>query len=383
MCFQNKNNPTRSIILQFTYPRLHTKKSWYVDFMSFDPGAGKMRRKKYMLDGIPKITDRRKRAAELIEALTKRLRSGWSPWVNVEDNRGYTSLSEALNKYETYVERMDKYKTRKSYTSRLTVFREFIASRMLPPQYVYQYDTNLVSDFLDWIHLDRECGARTRNNYRGWCSSLAVFLIERGYISSNPTEHIKTMTEAPKKRQPLPESMLRRLSLYLAETDPYFLLACRMEYYTFIRPTELSYLRIRDISVKEQSVFIPAEVSKNKRDGKVGLNDEIIKLMIDIGIFKYPGDYYLFGEDMRPSKERASSEIFRRKWKKLRTALRWDDEYQFYSLKDSGLRDLANKEGIVIARDQARHTDISTTNKYLKGKDLPVHTETKHFLGAL
>lgn len=383
MYFSEKNRSTRSIILQYTYPRLHTKKSWYVDFMSFDPGAGIMRRKKYMLDGIPKITDRRKRAAELIEVLTKQLRAGWSPWVNVDDNRGYTSFADALNKYEAYVDRMDKDKTRKSYSSRLAVFREFIAKRAFPPKYVYQYDSALVSDFLDWIYFDRECGPRTRNNYRSWCSSLAIFFIERRYISQNPTEHIKSMSEAPKKRQPLTHDMLRKLASHLATRNPYYLLACRMEYYTFIRPTELSFLRINDISVSEQSVFIQASVSKNKRDGKVGLNDEIIKLMLDLGVFDHPGDYFLFGKKMQPSKERASSEIFRREWKKLRKALRWGDEYQFYSLKDSGLRDLANSEGIVIARDQARHTDISTTNKYLQGRDLPVHPETKHFTGLL
>ncbi len=383
MCHYGKKRTPRGIILQFTYPRLHTKKSWYVDFMSFDPGTGSMRRKKYMLDGIPKITDRRKRAAELIEALTKRLRAGWSPWVNVDDNRGYTPLADALERYEAHVERMDKYKTRKSYSSRLSVFREFLDSRILPPKYVYQYDAALVSDFLDWILLDRECGARTRNNYRCWCSSLAVFFIERRYITENPAERIKPLTQAPKKRQPLTESMLRRLSSYLAERDPRFLLACRMEYYTFIRPAELTQIRINDISVKEQSVFIPAEVSKNRRDGKVGLNDEILKLMIDTGVFNHPGEFYIFGKNMAPARERASSEIFRRKWNKLRAALRWGKEFQFYSLKDSGLRDLANSEGIVIARDQARHTDVSTTNKYLQGRDLPVHEETKHFNGLL
>lgn len=55
----------------------------------------------------------------------------------------------------------------------------------------------------------------------------------------------------------------------------------------------------------------------------------------------------------------------------------------FYSLKDSGIRDLANAAGIVVARDQARHADISTTNKYLQGKSLTVHEETKHFVGRL
>ena len=155
------------------------------------------------------------------------------------------------------------------------------------------------------------------------------------------------------------------------------------EYYTFIRPTELSNVKIGDISIKEQSVYIPAEISKNKRDGKVALNDIIIKEMLKLEIFKHPSNYYLFGKKMTPSTQKASSEVFRREWIKMRKELQWPESLQFYSLKDSGIRDLANSEGIVIARDQARHTDISTTNKYLTGRDLPVHDETKHFEGAL
>lgn len=56
---------------------------------------------------------------------------------------------------------------------------------------------------------------------------------------------------------------------------------------------------------------------------------------------------------------------------------------QVYSLKDSGIRDLANAEGIVVARDQARHSDILTTNRYLKGDAMAVHEATKRFKGGL
>ena len=31
----------------------------------------------------------------------------------------------------------------------------------------------------------------------------------------------------------------------------------------------------------------------------------------------------------------------------MREALHWDEHYQFYSLKDSGIRDLANSQGVV------------------------------------
>lgn len=383
MCPARKNFSPKSEVLSFTYPKLHTTKTWYVDFTSFDPATGTMRRKKYHLDSIKKVTDRRKRAAELIEALTKQLRCGWSPWVNVDDNRGYTSVEEALNKYEVSIDKFPKLKTRQNYRSKLNVLREYIALQILPPRYVYQFNSSFFSDFLDWLYLDREVGGRTRNNYRGWCSALVAFFMERDYLSTNPIEKIKKVPEDAKKRQPLTPQMLRQLSRYLREKNPLFFLACMMEYYTMIRPEELSNVRIRDVNLKEQSVFIPAAVSKNKRDGKVGLNDELARMMIDLDLFSHDGDCYIFGDKMRTCRTKASGEIFRRQWLKVRKALRWGDEYQFYSLKDSGIRDLANAMGIVIARDQARHTDISTTNKYLQGRDLPVHDETKHFKGVL
>lgn len=383
MCPARKKHTPLREVLKFTYPKLHTGKSWYVDFTSFDPASGTMRRKKYMLDHISKITERRRRAAEYIEATLKLLRNGWSPWVNVDDNRGYTLLDDALARYEKTLERLPKLKTQQSYTSRLNVLREYIHSMVLPPRYVYQFDTSFISDFLDWLYLDRDVSGRTRNNYRGWCSSLAAYFMEREYISSNPVSKIRNVPEEGKKRKPLSGDMLARLREYLSVKNPVFLLACMMEYYTMIRPEELTNIRIEDISIKEQSVFISAEYSKNKRDGKVGLNDDIIRLMLDIDLFKSPNDCYIFGDKLRQCTTKASSEIFRRQWLKVRKALKWGDEYQFYSLKDSGIRDLANAKGIVIARDQARHTDISTTNKYLQGRDMPVHDETKHFKGKL
>lgn len=75
--------------------------------------------------------------------------------------------------------------------------------------------------------------------------------------------------------------------------------------------------------------------------------------------------------------------MFRERWARLRKRLDLPKEYQFYSLKDSGIRDLANAEGIVIARDQARHSSVAVTNKYLQGRDRPVHKETIRFKGAL
>ena len=55
----------------------------------------------------------------------------------------------------------------------------------------------------------------------------------------------------------------------------------------------------------------------------------------------------------------------------------------YYSLKDSGLRDIANAVGIEVAQKQARHSSVQTTNMYLKGKGLKDYDVLADFEGYL
>lgn len=375
-------------ILSYTLPRLHTGKNWYVDFSCYDPAEQKMKRKKYMLDGIYKVRNRKKMAADIIASLTNRLRTGWNPWSELSNSRQYAKVSAVLDLYVKYLQKLRntnaiKENTYLDYTKRLRVLKEYMQNHAMPIMYIYQFNLSYISDFLDYILMDRDSSARTRNNYKVWLSSLCTWLIEKQYMETNPCERIKALKEDPKRREALSPSELKKLKNYLEVHNRHFLLACRMEYYTFIRPEELTNIRLKDISIKEQKVFIGGDISKNRKDGMVGLNDELVKLMIDLDVFRHDGDSYLFSKDFMPGKTKITTKVLRNYFYKVREALHWPDTYMFYSLKDSGIRDLANSAGIVVARDQARHSDISTTNKYLKGSSLTVHEETKHFKGEL
>lgn len=371
------------VLLGYKLPVFHSEgKKKYVDFYAYDPAREEMRRKKIHVDKYKSKAAQKRQASVIIATLTEKLMSGWNPWCEKQTNRSFTPLSDIMEKYLEYVGRTRRKKTIQNYSSRMNVLKEFNKSRIMPIRYAYQYDRAFIIDFLDWILLYRDGGPRTRNNYKGWCSAFGEFMVERKYLESNPAEGIAKLPELEKVRQPLSPEMMLRMAKHLRKEDPHFLLAVLMEYYTFIRPTELSNLRICDIEIKEQRVFVSREFSKNKRDGYVGLNETILKLMLDLGTFSHPGNWYLFGRRFRPSPEHAGPDQFNKRWVRMRKYFRWGPEYQFYSLKDTGIRDLANAEGIVIARDQARHTDISTTNRYL-GIDKRVHAETKKFRGAL
>ena len=65
MCSRKKLS-SQAELQSYTYPKLHTGKSWYIDFLAYDPAEGRLKRKKYTLDNIPTKTQRRVRAAELI-----------------------------------------------------------------------------------------------------------------------------------------------------------------------------------------------------------------------------------------------------------------------------------------------------------------------------
>ena len=372
-----------SEVLGYTFPRLHTGKCWYIDFKAYDPESGTLKRKKYMVRKQARKSAMKSEAAEMLQRLSEKLRKGWTPWADVKNIRGIILFDEMLDKYVSHITLSMRANSLRSYRSRVNVLREYMKSLSRPPVYCYQYSREFIVDFLDWIIEERGGNARTRNNYRQWCGVFADFLIERGCLDENPVSKIRNLKESEKIRQPLDETQMRRLTAYLRKHDRAMLLACMAEYYTFIRPNELRHVRISDISVSDQTVFIPAEVSKNGRDGKVSLNEEIIKLMIEEKTLERPGHWYVFGPELLPSPEQAPGDIFNKRFAKIRKILGFPKEIKFYSLKDTGIKDLGNSAGIVTARDQARHTDIATTNRYLQGRDRDAPEKAKHFRGSI
>ena len=190
-----------------------------------------------MLNGIDKVSERRKRAIDIIANITIRLQKGWNPWVELANARQYTKVVTVINMYIKYIEKLYdtqaiKENTYKDYCKRIRVLQEYMNNHAMPIIYIYQFNLAYISDFLDYILMDRDSSARTRNNYKIWLSSFCSWLVEKQFIETNPCEQIKSLKEEPKRRDALSPSDLNKLGRYLKKNNPYFLLVCRMEYYT-------------------------------------------------------------------------------------------------------------------------------------------------------
>lgn len=375
-------------IADFIPPRRHDGIKSYISFSQFDPLTGRMKRKKYMLDRFKPGRERDIAAARIICNIYNKVASGWNVWSPENTYRSDTTIEEAFERYRAYIYNVYtkgvlKHKTYIDYNYRLKFLSEYISEQVQPIRTCIQLTQTFFVDFLDYILIDRDLSPTTRNNYRTWCSAFCSWLVDKKYIAENPVQFIHQLPEQEKLRQPLSHDDLRKLGRYLEQTNRHFLLAVMMEYTTAIRPTELSFIRLRDISISEGSVFVSSQVSKNRRDGKIKLPNKVIRLMAELRIFEHHSDCYLFGKGFIPSEVRQRPVQFTQEFNKCRDVLGFPKTYQFYSLKDSGLRDIANAVGVEVAQKQARHSDISTTNRYLKGSGMKVFDVLADFEGYL
>lgn len=369
-CFFKKN---ATEVIGWKPPVFHQASESYVSVSAFDPAIGKMHIKKFMVGKIKGKRNQRLYAENLMRNITEKLLEGWNPWITVTQTLEYSEFEDVALKYKSYLFKMLKEQNMReetvtSYISRINILLEWKSTKKINLFYTYQFDKFIVGKFLDYVFIDRNNTMRTRNNYLSWLKSFAKYLLQRGYISTDPTETYNCVdrNKQLKNRDVIPDEVLQELHDYLDKKNKYYLLACYILHYVFVRPKEMSYLKVGDFSIKRQTLFLHGDQTKNHNDAVLTLPAHVLKLMIDLHIFDRPSQYYLFSTNFRPGDTYRSEKSFRDFWHNhIRKDLNLSTKYKFYSLKDTGITNMlrANTD-ILSVRDQARHSSILITDIY-------------------
>lgn len=360
-------------IVGWKTPTFHQASECYVAVSAFDPSRGKMCIKKFMLGHIKGKRAQRTYGEALIKRLTEKLMEGWNPWLEIVQPLEYTSFNDACDRYEDLLLRMVaehnmREETVVSYTSRIRVLRAWVKKEKINLFYTYQFNRTLIGQFLDYIFIDRNNTLRTRNNYLSWLKTFCKFLLERGYISINPTDGFSCVkrNRMLKNRDVIPDGILGGISELLQAYNKHYLLACYMLHYLFVRPKEMSFLKVGDFNIEKKTLFLHGTTTKNHDDALLTVPDHVLKLMIELRIFDNPGNYFLFSDNFKPGAKRRTEKAFRDYWHHhVRKKLGFTERYKFYSLKDTGITNMlkANTD-ILTVRDQARHSSILITDMY-------------------
>ena len=371
--FLGKNNESVDKVVGWKVPVFHQASECYVSFSAFDPARGCMRMKKIMLGHVKGKRNQRAKGEHLVKQLTEKLMEGWNPWIEAESPKEYTAFEDACAKYSEYLIKLEseggiREETVVGYLSKLKILKEWIREKRMGVTYSYQFNGKVIGEFLDYVFIERNNTLLTRNHYLAWLKVFSKYLLERQYIPSDPTKAFsnKKIKKGRKDRDVIPDNLLKKLHVHLMVENPHFLLACQILHYMFVRPREMSFLKVADFSVKKKTLKLHGDHTKNHNDAVVTVPDHIIKLMVEIGVFNSPGSYYLFSDDFMPGPGRRREKAFRDYWdRRVRKELGFSERYKFYSLKDTGITNmLKSNMDVLSVRDQARHSSILITDIY-------------------
>ena len=389
--------------LAFSMPRItYGVTDTVLSFYAFDRQVGRLRRKRIKLNHLGKRWFIRRREREICSRFLALLAQGWSPWgTDCPDSdtvltrfsqshppKERVAVTEALQRYADFVEAEVERKvmskdTRRTYLSYIVKLR----AALPPDRPVGDVATADLVAFVDGMKA-QNLSPKYCNSVIGWLKTVFGWMLERGLVADNPALPIKTETLARQQGRPtMTDSERETLFARLRQQGHLeYLLACLMEYYTYIRPNELYRVKVRYLNLAEQTVTIPAEISKNRKTAKVTLPAVVVDLMRELGIDRHRSDDYLFGKGMKCGPVMGNSKQFGRFWE--RRVVCDGGIYPelgkrgvvFYSFKNSGITDmLARGVPSAVVRDQARHQDLSTTEIYGRGSSLKAPEALKDY----
>lgn len=355
--------------VKFRPAELHIqKKNWEIVYYVEHPQTGKLVRKRIRINHINNKTTRRQYAYKLIAEINKKLADGWNPFIEQEAPKSFTLYNKAIKEFLNQKHKELKKSSYNSYVKIVRLFNKFLSSKFeLSKLYIYTIQQQHAHDFLKELYFENNISERTYNNYRSYLVTIWNWFIDNGYAKANIFKPIRKMIKTNKIRKIIDDDKLELIFSYLEKNEPRIYLIALLLYYCLIRPSEILQLKRKHIDFDKNIITIPPNISKTRILRHVTIPKIVKEKLLDAGIADIPPSYYIFSEKYEPGRKLIGSNRLTNKWTRLRKKMNLPKEYQFYSLKDTGIVNMLRK-GIPpnIVRDQAGHTSIETTNKYIQ-----------------
>lgn len=271
---------------------------------------------------------------------------------------------------EQKISRSDREDTIRTIKSTETLFLKFLTDYTTPKKFTRVH----AMEFLKWYEDTGVC-AVSRNNRLAQMRGVFADMLEADVIKSNPFSGIRKLKESPTKKRCLTDDERETISKYLYETHYWLFIAFLLEYYCFIRPKELRFLRFSDFDLIQGNVTIRGEISKNHRNRNmwVTIPEMAMPFFRDERFKNNNINHFVFGQKFQPHptvkvSPNAMRQAFAGAWKKLQELGKIGsmDGVTWYRVKDTGITDMANDKEVSIfeTSKQARHKSTEMTMKY-------------------
>lgn len=352
-------------LIDYVPAQLHENKYWYISYYVMHPDTEKLKRKIVRINKIKSKKDRRRYGRLMVQQLNFKLHQGWNPFLNDLPRHSMSKIMDAMEHFLR-----DKRSLRpdslRAYNSYIKIFSDYI-SRIDSNIRVISIKKDFAIEFLDHVYFKKKLNDNTYNNYVSFFKLMFTWMIEHNYCKENPFAAIKKKKPVNKTRvMNIEEKQRKKIKQYLVNKNNAFYCVCLLAYNCLLRPKEISYLKIKNIDMQKQIIFIDGSIAKNHNDRITTIPDSIVPYLKKLEL-NCRQENYIFSKNFTPGRIRLDSREIARYWQHLRETLKLPKQLQFYSLRDSGIIQLL-KNGISPKEvmELADHSSLEVTNKYVK-----------------
>ena len=367
---KNLSNVRSTIFIDYRPAELCIKTQWLVVYYAKNPVSQKMERFRVNVPAIKSKIERIKQGKRIVFEVNKKLDSGWLPYYENTSVNSFKTLEFCCALFldhtaKDVVNGEKRPDTNKSYKSGISMLNKYIAENALNVKLMLEINRAFVVNYLDWIVYKRKVSATTHNNHVVFLGVFFSFCVEHGFMAKNFATGIKKKKKEEKKRKYLPPAEKEKIKLLEAENHEFYTL-CMMTYFCFIRNTELTKIKVSDINLDKNFITIKGDSSKNKKTATITIPDNYKATLVKHLQNANLTDFVFSANNFKTGKVAVKTKKIYDIWVKFKTKNKIASEYQFYSLKDTGITDLMNIGTPAIkVRDQARHYDIKITESYM------------------
>lgn len=287
------------------------------------------------------------------------------------DERQRTSITSALENFITEKERELRPASMRSYRSICRVMGNWIVKNYgdIPVGSIKKLHA---VRYLEYYYNERNVGNNCYNNQMKLARGVFSWFVQHCYIEVNPFENIAPKIREQKKRGLIDKSTRDKISAYLTSRQEWgMLLVCHLVYSALIRPKEISMLSIGDINLKDHYITLSSQVTKTHHGRTAAITPEIEDILINrLRVHLYPPHYYILGSNWLPARTPCNTQLFSKRFIRLRKELSLPDTMQLYSFRDSGISDLL-RQGVdaISVMHHADHHSLEITTRYANHVD--------------
>ena len=358
----------KRVYVDYKPAELKINTDWLIVYYVKIPAQNEFKRFRIRVPVIHPKSERVKYGKKMALSINQKLENGWSPFYE-DNNVKYKSLEYCADLFLSYQEKevadgIKRPDTIRAYKSYISILKNYATEKNTNMKFIIEVDFHFVGSYLDFLYYDKKKSPETYNNHLRFLNIFFEWCKTKQFVNQNPAENIKAKPKTQKKREVLTDDIKLKVS-ELQQTNFHYYVLCMVTYYCFIRRTELTKIKVSDVNLLKGFIVVSAENSKNRKTEAVTIPNIFLPILAQHLTKAKNTDFLFSSNDFKPGAKQLSPKKISDEWTKFRKKEKFDNKFQFYSLKDTGITDLLNS-GIpaIKVRDQARHYDLKITESY-------------------